>query len=431
MSDAGEPVLAGGSVPASAADRRPGRSRAEALRIRSDLASIVLDGMAFSVMVGAGERVFQQCAKAFGHGDVATWYVATLPMAVASVPVLLSSRLVQWCGSQKRWVILGSVIQALSFAPLAIGGFLGSIGLPVLFVCASLYYFGGNSAGPAWSSWMETLVPARVRERFFGRRQAFCQAAQCAAIVAAGAWLGVAAERGETKLAFGVLFTAACLFRFVSIAYLFRQSEPEPLPRDMVHVSPLEVVRRLLAGGALRRLFAYFPFLAAVHVAHSSFVPWALGTVGRAEDEVQWLLAAEFLGRIVALPLLGTMAKRRGPMAVLRLGCIALTPVAALWLLDGSFAWLAAVQLASGMAWGAIELGSFLLFFEVVPLRERTAVIGVFFLATGAVSAAGSLAGSAVLESFGGGARGFTAVFVAATLARLVTLIPMRGARTA
>ncbi|MCG3134795.1 MAG: hypothetical protein HMLKMBBP_02176 [Planctomycetes bacterium] len=403
-----------------------GTGREEATRIRGDLSSIVIDGMAFSVMVGCGERVFQQCAKAYGHGDVASWYVATLPMAIASVPVLLSSRLTEWCGSQKRWVILGSVIQALSFAPLAIGGWTGSIGLPVLFVCASLYYFGGNSAGPAWSSWMETLVPARVRERFFGRRQAMCQVAQCAAIVAAGAWLAHAAERGETKTAFGVLFASACLFRFVSIAFLVRQSEPEPLPRDMVHVSPLEVARRLVAGGALRKLFAYFPFLAAVHVAHSSFVPWALGTARLGEGEVQWLLAAEFLGRIAALPVLGTIAKRRGAMHVLRIGCAGLTPVALLWLAGHSFAWLAVVQFAGGVAWGAIELGSFLLFFEVVPLRERTAVVGVFFLATGAVSAAGSLAGSAVLAAFGGGAAGFAAVFVAATLARGVTLLPLR-----
>ena len=47
---------------------------------RSNLRAITRDGVAFSVMVGTGERYLQAFAVALGHGDLASGLVATLPM---------------------------------------------------------------------------------------------------------------------------------------------------------------------------------------------------------------------------------------------------------------------------------------------------------------------------------------------------------------
>lgn len=399
--------------------------------VRRDLRAIVLDGAAFSVMVGAGQSYLQPFTLALGHSDVVGGLIATVPMVGGAFLQLAGPQLVVRLGSQKRWVVLASVVQALSWLPLAIGAWRGSLGVVALFALATVYWATGIGAGPAWTSWVETIVPVRLRARFMGRRQAICHAALFVSLVAAGRVLDVADAAGLSLRAFAWLFVASAVARLVSVTVLARQSEPVPLPHGVRHVGVLEVARRIPRERGLQRLFCVLPLIFACQMAEPFLAPYVLRGLRADYGTYLLLLAASFLGRIVALPFAGTLARRHGAARVLRWGVVGLVPVASLWVLSDSVAWLVAVQLAAGVAWGAFELGNFLVFFEAVPHRERTGVITCYFLATSLATVVGSLVGGQILAALDAERVGYVAVFVASTVARIAALRfvrPLRGA---
>lgn len=399
---------------------------------RRDLRAITWDGAAFCVMVGAGERSLQVFALALGLGDLVSGFLATIPVLAGATLQLAGPWCVTHLGSQKRWVVACSVLQALAWVPIAVGAALGALPAWVLFASVTLYWAVGFAAGPAWTSWVETLVPERFRERFFGRRQAACQISLFLALVAAGALLRASEGTGHELEAFAALFFLAALARLVSVGFLVRQSEPVPLPDDVAHVSVLDFARRIAAEPGVRMLFCVVPMQFAVQTAEPFFVPYVRT---RLHADYLWylvLVAAAFLGRIVVLPAAGSLARRFGARRVLWGGALGLVPVAALWMVSPSFAWLAGVQFFAGLAWGAFELGNFLLFFEAVPHRERTSVVTAFFFVNALAVAAGSIAGGWLLDTMAVSNEAYAGLFAASTVARLVAfrfLAPLRGDR--
>ena len=399
------------------------------LTLRRDLRAIVLDGAAFSVMLGAGQSYLQPFALALGHSDVVGGLIATVPMVGGAFLQLVGPRLVVRLGSQKRWVVLTSVVQALSWLPLAVGAWRGSLGVFALFAVATVYWATGIGAGPAWTSWVETIIPVRLRARFMGRRQAVCQAVLLVTLVAAGWALDRADAAGTTLRAFAWLFVLSAVARLFSVLVLARQSEPVPLPPGLRHVGIMEVVRRIPRERGLQRLFCVVPVIFACQMAEPFLAPYVLRGLHSDYRTYLMLLAASFLGRIVALPLVGTLARRHGAARVLRWGVVGLVPVASLWVLSDSVAWLVAVQLAAGAAWAAYELGNFLVFFEAVPHRERTGVITCYFLASSLATVLGSLVGGQILAALDADLVAYTVVFVTSTVARIGALRAVRPLR--
>lgn len=381
---------------------------------RSNLRAITRDGVAFSVMVGTGERYLQAFAVALGHGDLASGLAA--PWAVVHL------------GSQKRWTVLCSAVQTLSWVPLAIGAWVGSFGALPLFAAVTLYWATGFAASPSWTSWVETLVPPRFRERYFARRSAACQAALFVGLVAAGAALhafddgsGAHAGSGVRVLSvFAGMFAVAAVARGISTAYLTTQTEPVPLPEDVTHVTVFGVLSRLRGDPAIRALFCIAPLQFAIQSAEPFFAPYVLRHLDAGYGTYLALVAAAFLGRILILPTAGSFARRFGARRILWAGSLGLVPIAALWSVSASPVWLVVVQLLAGMAWGTFELGTFLLLFDAAPYRERTAVATVYYFVMAAAAAGGSLAGGWLLEACGSTRDSYLALFAASTLARIV-----------
>jgi len=389
---------------------------------RRDLAAITIDGALFSVMAGAGQTYLQPFALALGHSDVVGGLIATVPMVGGAFLQLAGPRLVVRLGSQKRFVVLASTVQALSWLPLAAGAWHGSLGVTLLFAIATVYWACGIGAGPAWTSWVETIIPPRLRGRYLGRRQALCQAVLFVSLVGAGVALESADAAGHALRAFAWLFVVSAAARLASVLTLTTQSEPLPLPPGVRHVGVVEIVRRIPGELGLQRLFCVVPVILAVQIAEPFLAPYVLRALHADYSTYLVLVAASFLGRIVALPFAGSLAHRHGAPRVLMAGVVGLCPVALLWTVSDDVAWLVAVQLTAGLAWGAFELGNFLVFFEAVPHRERTGVITTYFLASAVATVAGSLLGGQLLAGFGTDRSAYLIVFAVSTLARVASL---------
>jgi MFS family permease len=390
-------------------------------RLRRDLRASVADGTAFSLAVGLGESYLPAFVLAVGLGEVTAGLIATVPLLVGSVVQLASPRGVRRVGSHRRWVLACSVVQSLSFLPLVIAAILGHTSTIGVLLIAALYWSAGMAAGPAWNAWIGRLVPRTVRPRFFATRTQITQVAVMMGLLVGGLVLQISAARGWPLLGFVLLFAAAGVLRLISAGFLAAQREADLAASEDRAVSIREFLRRL-GNGEARLLKYMFVVQLVAQVAGPYFTPYMLREAGFSYAAYVLLLAAAFAAKILAMPVFGRIAKRHGPRFLLRIGGLAIVPLAALWLVSTSLPFLLVVQVVAGAAWGAYELGTFLLLFDTIPDDERTSILTTFNLINAAAIVGGSLAGGLILKVLAGGQLAYMLVFALSSLGRVATI---------
>ena len=230
--------------------------------------------------VGIGETYLPAFVLALSGSQLACGLVSTLPLLAGAVLQLVSPWVVQRLGAYRRWVVCCAAIQACVFLPLLIAALLGTIAVPLVFMLAAIYWGAGMASGSAWNAWMETLVPERLRVRYFARRSRISQWGLLAGFVAGGLMLQVAAGGRFQIRAFAFLFLAAAVARFLSASFLFSQHEPLP-PGKRLHSPPLGKLIASLAHDTNGPLLVYLlAAQAGVQIAGPYFTPFMLGHLG-------------------------------------------------------------------------------------------------------------------------------------------------------
>jgi len=390
---------------------------------RRDLRAMTTDGIFFSVMVGLGETYLPAFVLAVGLSPLAAGLITSLPLVAGAILQLLSPTMVRWFQSHRRWVVLCATIQAASFLPLGYAAFTGQISTAAVFLIAASYWAFGMSTGPAWNTWAETIVPKRVRARYFARRTRFTQAGVLFGFVAGGTALHVSKSYGVQLEAFGVLFLIAALCRFVSARCLAGQSEPQPLAIGHRTVTVGELLARIHHGGIERLLVYLVSVQFTVYLAAPFFNPFMLRHLKLSYAIYMLLIAVSFVAKMIALPALGNLAHRWGAQRLLWFGGIGIIPMSGLWLVSTSIPWLILVQFAGGVAWAAYELGMFLIFFETIPRHERTSILTLYNVANAMAMAIGSLFSGALLSAMGDSPGSYLMLFGLSSVARLGTVV--------
>ncbi|HVX63192.1 MAG TPA: MFS transporter [Pirellulales bacterium] len=381
------------------------------------------DGAAFSLMVGAGETYLPAFVLAAGLGELAAGLITTVPLLAGGLLQLVSPWAIRRLGSHRRWVVLCAFCQALSFLPLALGAWLGTVPAALVFLMASIYWGAGLAAGPAWSTWVGTLVPERVRPTYFARRTRISQAGVMIGFVAAGVSLQFGASTGHVTAVFAAIFSAAAACRLVSTLFVASQSEPVPPSGDHRDVPLRELIGRLRHGADGSLLIYLLSVQCAAQIAGPYFTPYMLKQVRFSYLQYVVLIGVSFAAKVVALPALGRLARRVGARQLLWLGGVGIVPVSAMWLVSNTFAWLLVVQILAGVTWAAYELAMFLLFFESIPASERTSVLTTYNFGHALATVLGSLVGGALLAALGKSPAVYLAIFGLSSIARLATII--------
>ena len=406
--------------------------------LRRDLLAMVVDAIAFSVMVGCGETYLPAFALALGLGPVAAGLVASVPVLVGAVVQLAAPFAVAGLGSHRSWVVICTTIQAVSFVPLVACASRGRAELWELLAAASLYWSAGMGAVSAWIAWMAVLVPERVRTPYFAHRNRLGQVGVLGGFVLGGLLLHAAESRGLVLQAFAGLFTAAAIFRLVSTAALLACREP-PTSRAAAgeRLAPLRrVPARTLAAvlgmsakpsGALVAYLCSFAF--GTHVAAPYFAPFMLRELGFSYWSFMLVMATSFLAKAVFLPAIGRLASRTGALRLLWLASLAIVPLALCWLPAANVAALCAVQVMAGTAWAAYELATSVLLFEAVRDSERRAVMTAYNVGLATATVAGAACGGALLRGLGETWTAYAAVFAASVVLRLAALPALRRLR--
>ncbi len=381
------------------------------------------DGLTCSLMVGIAENYLPAFALALGMGELTAGLIASVPILAGAIMQLASPLGLHWFGSHRRWVVACVLVQAASLVPLAVAAVAGSIPVAPLFILAAVYWGSGMASGPAWTSWVDTLVPERIRSRYFGSRARIVQAGTLIGFVFGGLWLQLGHWLRVSCGAFAVLFVIAAICRLVSAACLTSQREPvRPVSANIGGGNLRDIIGGLRNSGSGRLLIYLWAMQAAAQVAAPFFAPFMLGQLGFSYTRFMIVISISLLAKAVALPALGQLARRFGTMRLLWIGGLIVIPLPTFWMFSHATPYLLVIQLAAGTAWATYELAVFLLCFEVIEARMRIGWLTIYNLGYAAATVAGSLIGGALLAACGTGTAAYLAVFAASFAARVLTL---------
>lgn len=390
--------------------------------IRRNMGLCMADGAGFSLMVALGESYFPAFALAIGLSEVTAGLIVTVPLLMGSVLQLISPMAVYWLNSHRRWVVATAVVQALSFVPLVIASLTGKIPTAAMFLMASIYWAMGMSAGPAWSTWVDAIVPKKLRTRFFARRNRMMQFISLTGFVFSGWFLQQQHKSDNALSAFAAFFAIAGICRFMSARFLALQTErPQLAPIRIIPAQDL--VKRLQGRRDGRLLFYFLCVQFAAYTAAPFFSPYMLRDLNLPYDMYTVLVGSSTFAKIIMLGFANRLARRFG-LHTLLLACgIAIVPLPALWLLTRDYGMLIIFNMLGGASWGLFELVSFLLLFEAIPQEERTSILTIYNLANASAIVIGSLIGGAILSPEAAGQQSnFLNVFAASTGFRALTL---------
>ncbi len=392
--------------------------------LRKDLRFSSIDSFLSNAMIGAGETFFPAFALALGASQVTTAMVTALPFLIGSSVQLAAPYLLERIGSYRRWMVLLGMIQALCFFPL-IGMALWGPGVPITWVFAivTLYWACGLSSGPAWNSWMATLLPSKMRPKYLARRNHLGQLGLVIGLVAGGCLLHFSKQAGYEHAAFAVLFLISGAARIGSSFSMHKQSERPGSVRAQRRLS-LKCVAKKVRGGGEAHLFYFLLILsAAVNISSPFFNPFMLKQLSLSYAGYMGLIGMSFVAKIAAFSFLSKAAHNIDPFKLMRVGLVGVAIAPALWIFSGDYTFLLFAQIVSGIVWAVYELGMTLVLFGVVKDEERTSVLSVFNFLTALMVLLGTTIGGRILSDLGESSSTYFLLFGLSSAARLLTMI--------
>ena len=387
-------------------------------------------------MVGIAETYFGAFALALGLGSAGAGLMVTLPVLLGSMLQLVTPWGVRRLGSHKRWIVSAIFIQVgcLLLLPLAGLASIKAVATIIAFGAATLYWAMQFTAGGPWNTWMEELVPLRVRTRFFACRQRTSQACLLTGFAIGGLALQYGRAHELELLVFAAIFLTAAACRAVSGGFMARQSEPSRGKIQEEQISLLQLLRKKgsIPGG---RLVVYLLAMqVAVQISGPYFTPFMLKQERWSYVTFMLLIGLSFLGKVLALPLWGRIGQRVGATRLMWIGGLAIVPISGLWLLSepltgmrwnvaGIEIWvrilcIAAIQIISGVAWAAYELAMALQFLHGIPRKQRTSMLTLYHFGNSAAMVVGALIGLAVFQLLGEGHGTYMTLFVLSSIMR-------------
>jgi predicted MFS family arabinose efflux permease len=219
----------------------------------------------------------------------------------------------------------------------------------------SLYWTGGQCAGPLWIDWIAQYCPRNEFERFFGKRTAVIQ------IVTLAVFLGFAYFI-EWGLSYAWVFAFSALARLgslVTFLYALRKSKglastnatvlagEETYWRGDSHRTAVKIFAIfVLAGGAFRF---------AVNTSSPFFLTYMIEDLKLTTIDYVWLSSVPLIGKVL-FQINWARGKLQGYQYLgVQTSCIMISFLPWLWTLSDDFLYLILIQAMSGLFWGGLE----------------------------------------------------------------------------
>ncbi|MBN9418342.1 hypothetical protein ABS71_09685 [bacterium SCN 62-11] len=390
---------------------------------------ITREGGTFCVMAGSALELLPAFVLAVSKSAFASGQISTIPKFLGAVVQNLAPGALRWVASVRLWSMLMASCQGLLLLGLAFGFTFGHLPLWAVFTMVSLYWAAAWSIGPAWNTWMDSIVPARVRAAYFSRRTALCNLLQWGTLMGASWLLARGQSHGVTLPIFASLFAVAGCARLIGVYCYARQSEPIPLPPNYRVLGFRQSLDKIRSNPKARPLLYLLGGEFALRLAEPFVYAFLVQSKGLSLGAAALCLAAGTITKVTVMPRLGKRADKLGSVSLYRGAGLGLAVISLLWLLPiQHLAFCILVQGCTGACTAAFELANMLVYLEAVPAADRASVLARFAIFNNLAGLLGSSLGGGLLMLSPGS---YAALFVLAALARVAALKLLPAARAA
>jgi MFS family permease len=336
-----------------------------------------------------------------GARDLQIGILSALPF-LANLSQLTASFLLERTGQRKLLSLLAASISRLLWVgvillPLGLFGTLSDlrVWLLVTIVALSSLFVAMNNT--FWLSWLADLVPARLRGRYFGRRNMIIAAVSMSVPLLASAFLDAWESRFSPQHTGGFLL----IFAFGILCGLAALAVQWRMPAMPLTPSPGEPFFSRLAiplrdTNFRRFILFHLCWGASVNLAGPFFTVYMLQDLHLSYTVITALASLTALCNMIGMRFWGQTTDRFSAKPVMLLGGIGAALLPGLWILTavvpGAIV-LPVVHVLGGFSWAGFNLNLNTLLLALAPRRERSIYLGVYAALTGLIIAAAPIVG--------------------------------------
>jgi MFS family permease len=289
------------------------------------------------------------------------------------------------------WVVLGALLPLIPREnPVA-----AAYWLILWFFVSSCF---AAIAGVSWNSWIQEWVPARLRGKYFARRNAYLQFSTLTFLFVAG-W--ALAHWNYAIPAFQAVIGVACLIRIYSLYWQWI-SPTQPLPQAQAPTISFGAQVDVLSRSRSFLLFVLFGSVWSF--AANCFGPFyhvfMFEQLNFSAFDVGILSTLTALGGALALPAWGRLLDRFGNKPVMTFALIVWQLQNFLWcfITPDNRSLLYGMWVFGGLTSACFILGQFTLLLRLLPVEAKNLAIGFNLAVTSLVAAIAPIIGGAVLQ---------------------------------
>ncbi len=398
---------------------------ASALTNRSIRLSLI-DAFLYSLMMGAGESYLPAYSFESGLGEVAVGILASLPMLSGAILQMFSGHGLKWVGSHKTWVVITTSLQGFSFLPLIILAYTHVSSFWSLFFVYTIYWASGYAAAPAWNYWMNWILKDENTTAYLNLRMRVSQVGILLGLVGGGLLLKLGAEIASFHHLFGLLFSFACVCRFLSSFTLSRKHFDSQWlgPGMSLSVSPRKMWASL-PDSLKSFLLKMIPFQVGLFLSGPYVAPFLIAKRQFSYFEFMLSVTVFFSGKFAFSLLLPRLRKNQSNQRLFLGGAFLVSFLPIFWPFAHNLSEVLVLQTISGLAWAAFELSLQKIFFVKLKSDERVPFLSVYNLFVAFGIWFGGLLGGVFLKSLGTNLATYYSLFVIAAFVRVLFLGPL------
>jgi len=351
----------------------PRRSHA----VRKSLKFSVLDGAAYAAMFGLVQNYITPLALELKATTSQVGLLASMPQLIVGFSQLAAPHLSEQAGSRKGLILPMVFMHAFMYIPILLIPFVIScnqVWWLIAFVTVSTAF--GAIANPAWGSLMADLVPIRLRGRYFSFRGRIAGFITLVFSFTAGGILQLLTD--TPFIGYAILLAGAAAFRWLSLYFLSRMYEPQPVENGENDRSVFHMVSHVGASN-LGRFTVYVALISfAANLASPFFSVYMLRDLSFSYLTYTIIISSASISSLVFVTFWGRRADIAGNMKVIKVTSVLLPIVPLLWLVSNNVYYLFFAEVVSGFAWSGFNLAAVNFVYDASEAQNRTKHIAVF-----------------------------------------------------
>lgn len=315
-----------------------------------------------------------------GANDFQVALIMSIPL-IAQVMNIFSVHAIEHFG-RRKWIsgifsVMGRSLWALLAVIPLIQSFSSHAIALTIIVFGTLSAMLSFSSTP-WLSWMADLVPAKIRGRYFGKRNMILGIVTMGASIGAGKTLDYFKQMNSLEIGYFIVLMIAVVCGIIAFIFLTRQ--PEPPYRRMPSYNFMSYVLQPFYVSRFRRLlYFYIFFIFAMGIASSYFPVYLLKTLKWSFSNIALLSIGSAIMTLITQPLWGRIIDRVGNKPVITITVLGITPLPVIYLISTpQFSWFIWFDMFfTGIFWAGFNLVIFNMVIYSLPEQGRPAFLAI------------------------------------------------------